>query len=113
MAFYFIVHTLLGLIWGSSNILIIQGKNSVGSVPPWVHRVGPLFALLAMVACAAAVLTTLMKFDLIWAGITIAEVFFGLFLAWFIPYVARALLTLTSVITIPGILGALWGFWYF
>ena len=112
MGFYFVVHTLLGIIAVSANLLVMQGRAHVGSVPLWVHRYGPLFAVGGLVACLMAVITTFVNYDLVWAGVTIAEIALGAMVAGMLSMGIRALLVVTSPISIFFILGALWKFWY-
>lgn len=112
MLFYFTVHVLLGLILGSAGWLTIQGKNDVGSVPLWVHTIGPYLQLAAAGACLLAIITTFFNYSFLWALATAGEIFFGMFLSSLLNMSIRALVVITSVISIPTILGALWKFWY-
>jgi hypothetical protein len=112
MGFYFIVHTLLGLLAASANILVQQGRADTCSVPLWVHRHGPLFAAGGFFACIAAIITTLANYGVVWAGITVAELFLGAVIAWTLSMSARAFLVLTSPVSVVFILGALWKFWF-
>lgn len=112
MGFYFVMHTLLGVIAFSANMLVVQGKASSASVPIWVHRHGPLFSLAGLVACLMAVTTTLVNHDFVWAGITIAEIALGAIVAGMLSLELRAFLVITSPISVPFILGALWKLWY-
>jgi hypothetical protein len=112
MNFYIVVHTFLGLLLISSNLLVMEGKANPAQVPKWVWGFGPQLTLFAMAACIAAIITTFVKFDLIWAGATVAEMALGAVIAHAIPMGLRALITITSPISVIVILGDLWGFWY-
>ncbi len=107
MVFYFTIHTILGLILGSASWLHMQGQRDVFSVPLWVHKVGPYFQIGAAVACLLAIITTLFKYSFLWSLVTAAEIFLGMFLSSLIGMGIRALVVITSCISIPVILGAL------
>ena len=112
MGFYFVVHTFLGLLLISSHLLVMQGKENPAQVPKWVWEFGPQLALFSMAACIAAIITTLVKYDLIWAGATVAEMVLGAVIAHALPMGLRAIITITAPISVIVILGDLWGFWY-
>jgi len=112
MGFYFIVHTLLGAILGSASWLAMQGKSAPLSVPLWVHQAGHFFQLGAAAACLLAILTSFINYSLVWAGVTVAEIFLGMTLSSVLAMKFRALLVVSSVLSIPIIMGALWKFWY-
>jgi len=112
MGFYFVVYVLLGVIFGSGHLLVVRGRGSVASVPMWVHRSGPLFAVGATVAGVAALITSLVNHGLTWAAISLAEMALGLFIATLLPMGLQAFMVATSPISVIVMLGALWGFWY-
>jgi hypothetical protein len=112
LSFYFTIHTLLGLILGSASWLVMQGRSNAASVPLWVHTIGPVFQITAAGACLLAIITTFVNYSVLWTLATGAEIFFGMFLSSLINISLRALVVVTSVVTIPTMLGALWKFWY-
>lgn len=113
MGFYFAVHTLLGLILGSASLLAIQAQNDdEGSVPFWVHTRGHQFQLIAGASCLLAVVTTFINYSFLWAIATVVEIFFGMFLSSLLNMSQRAFFVITSILSIPVIMGALWKFWY-
>lgn len=112
MGFYFTVHTLLGLILGSASWLTIQGKSDFVSVPLWVHTRGYQFQLMAGAASLLAIVTTFINYSFLWTIATAAEIFFGMFLSSLLNMSLRAFVVITSVLSTPIIMGALWKFWY-
>lgn len=112
MGFYFVIYTFLGIIAAAANILIMEGRANAGSVPLWVHRVGPLFVLLGMGVAVIALITSLVNHGIVWAAVSLAEVALGAMIAWMLPMGLRAFLVITSPISAIVILGALWKFWY-
>lgn len=114
MGFYFVVHTLLGLIAASAGHILLQAKNSpVFSTPTWFHHpIVGFLSVFGIAACGAAVITTFVNHGVTWAAITIAEVAFGAMVAAALPRGGLVLAVITSPISIPFIMGVLWKFWY-
>lgn len=112
MSFYFIAHVFLGSFAMSAYSLVNLGRINLLAVPKWVHTAGPIFVTLGSLSCIAAIITTLVNHDAVWVIATLAEMALGALIAGFLPMGARALITITSPISVTLILGDLWKFWY-
>lgn len=112
MGFYFAIYTFLGVMLFSSAMLVTQSRNDGLSVPLWVHHIGLHLALFLMASSLAVILTTFINYGFVWALITIAELGLGALIAAFLPMGLKAMIVISSPITVVAILGAIWKFWY-
>ena len=113
MSFYFVVHTLLGLIAGNAGNIQMRSRQNIGAYPLWVY--GPWGAIgssLAIFCAFAALATTIVQWGFGWALYTIAEILLGAVIVGFFPMGFRFIIALISPIVSVIIMGALWGFWY-
>ena len=113
MAFYFIVHTLLGMIAGNAGNIQMRSKQNIGAFPLWVYGPwGTIGASTAIFCAFAAVLTTIIQWNFGWALYTVGEIILGAVIVGFFPMGLRFLIALIGPIVSIVIMGALWGFWY-
>lgn len=112
MLFYFLVHTFLGLIFGSAQELNKTCSRNPGAVPKWVWSYGKLIENISFACCILAVITTLINFTLGWAVLTLLEVMLGIFIAKLLSTEVRAFFAVTSVLSVPYVMGGLWKFWW-
>jgi len=113
MQFYFVVHTLLGMIAGNSGNIQMKAKANVGAFPLWVHGPwGTLGASVGVLSALASIVTTFSQWGFSWALVTIAEIVFGAAVVGFLPMGLRLVLAAIGPIVCVVIMGALWGFWY-
>ena len=113
MEYYFIVHTILGMVAGASGWTAKRAKVSVASVPLWAHGPwGSLSSSISVLGAFAAVITTAINYPLVWSLATIGELFLGAFIVGFLQTSIIFLLTMISIPVNIVILGSLWGFWY-
>lgn len=84
MTFYFIAHVLLGVLTGNT-AFVVHGIPPAFK-PLWASKPIALYiATFACLACAAAVITTFVKYSFGWAIVTIGELILGLGLSNLIP----------------------------
>ena len=113
MDFYFIVHTLLGLVAANAGNIQMRSKQSVGAFPLWVHGFWGVVGGLVTILCAfGAVATTTIQWGFGWALYTIGEIVLGAVIVMFLPMGLRFLIALMGPIVSVVIMGMLWGFWY-
>ena len=117
MVFYFIIHVFLGVLLNSSGLLVMRARSDNidirFSVPGWVHaKSGIYLQIFSLGACVAAIITSLVNSELIWTGVTLAEMALGAMLAGLLPMKYQAIIVATSPISIIAIFGDLWKFWY-
>ena len=113
MSFYFVVHTLLGLIGGNSGLILIRSRENFGAFPLWVHGPwGTIGGALAVFIPWAALLTSMIQWGFGWALYTIGELTLGAVIAGILPRGFRFVVALIGPIISVVIMGALWGFWY-
>ena len=113
MDFYFIVHTLLGLVAANAGNIQMRSKQSVGAFPLWVHGFWGVVGGLVTILCAfAAVATTTIQWGFGWALYTIGEIVLGAVIVMFLPMGLRFLIAWIGPIFSVVIMGMLWGFWY-
>jgi hypothetical protein len=113
MLFYFITHTILGILVGNSTNIQKHAKNDVVSYPLWVNGPWGIIVVAITGFCAlAAPITTIIQWNIGWALLTVGEIILGAFIVGFIPMHFRLILNAISPIIAVIIMGALWGFWY-
>ena len=113
MLFYFITHTILGMLVGNSTNIQKHAKINAANFPLWVH--GPWGTIVVAITafCAlSAPINTLIQWNIGWALLTVGEVILGAFIVGFIPMHLRLILNAVSPLIAIIITGALWGFWY-
>ena len=114
MGFYFVVHTLLGLVAASSAQIVTGAKHSVASYPLWVQNSvwasGGAFC--SMICAFLAIPTTFFSWGLTYTFYTIGEIILGLVIAGLMPQPIKILMLIIGPIVSIVIMGALWGFWY-
>ena len=113
MGFYFVVHTLLGLIAGNAGNIQMRSRQNIGAYPLWVYGPwGVIGSSLAIFCAFAALATTIVQWGFGWALYTIAEIVLGAVIVGFFPMGFRLIIALIGPIVSVVIMGALWGFWY-
>ena len=113
MGFYFVVHTLLGLLAGNAGNIQMKARDNVGAFPLWVHGPwGTVGASVMIFSALAAPVTTILQWGIGWALVTLGAVILGAFIVGFFPMGMRLLLAVIGPIISVVIMGALWGFWY-
>jgi hypothetical protein len=113
MNFYFIVHTLLGIAAMSAAITFAQALQNPASTPTWAWgKTGMQIAGCSLAGVLLAMITTLMNFGFLWTLATVAEIFLGCIIAFFLPTGLRFMFGVASPVVTVVILGALWKFWY-
>ena len=113
MLFYFITHTILGILAANSILIQKHAKNDVSSYPYWVNGPwGPVVVAITCFSALAAPITTLIQWNIGLALLTIGEIILGAFIVSFIPLHLRLILNVISPIIAIVIMGAFWGFWY-
>ena len=113
MGFYFTVHLIIGLCVGSVSWTMKQASTYQSQVPKWALGAwGHLSLAVAFLSALGAIITTAIKFPIIWALATTGEIIFGAFIAGLIPLALRFLIAALSAPINILIFGALWGFWY-
>jgi hypothetical protein len=112
MLFYFLTHTFLGLSFGSIQTLNKVAKFNVAMVPKWVWSYGGIIENLTFACCIFAIITTFVKFTIGWALLTSFEVMLGIFIAKLLGSEIRTFISITSFISVPYIMGGLWGWWW-
>ena len=113
MGFYFVVHTLLGLVAGNAGNIQMKARNNVAAFPLWVQGPwGSIGASIMIFAALAAPVTTIFQWGIGWALVTLGEVLLGAFVVGFFPMGLRFLLAAIGPVISVVIIGALWGFWY-
>ena len=113
MLFYFVIHTLLGMMAANVGNIRVRAEANVGAFPLWVH--GPWALVSGYVGIASAVasiFTTFGQWGFSWTLVTIAELVFGAVVVGFLPMGLRLILAAVSPLICVVIMGALWGFWY-
>ena len=113
MAFYFIIHTILGFFVGSIAFL---HQAPVTDKPLWLSSgIGQLIksiaAILAVVAFFGSIFVTMGKYGFGWSMATFGELVLGAFLARIAPIGLQVVGLAISPVAIVIILGALFGFW--
>ena len=113
MQFYFIVHTILGMVAANSSNLQMAAQTRVGAFPLWIHGSwGAIGVSLGIFSALASIVTTFTQWGFSWALITLAELVFGAVLVGFLPMGVRLFLAALGPIICVVIMGSLWGFWY-
>ena len=113
MLFYFITHTILGMLAANSTLIQKHAKNDVASYPLWVNGPwGPVVVAITGFSALSAPITTLIQWNIGWALLTVGEIILGAFIVGLMPLQLRLILNLISPIIAIVITGALWGFWY-
>lgn len=113
MNFYFVCHTLLGLVTMCAALSMFQAANNPATTPQWAWgQTGVNIASFSAFGAVLAIITTLINFGVIWAFATAGELLLGCFIALMLPSTFRFLLGLISPIVTIVIVGALWKFWY-
>ena len=113
MLFYFITHTILGMLAANSTLIQKHAKNDVASYPLWVNGPwGPVVVAITAFSALSAPITTLFQWNIGWALLTVGEIILGAFIVGLMPLQLRLILNLISPIVAIVITGALWGFWY-
>ena len=113
MGFYFVVHTLLGLVAGNAGNIQMKARDNVGAFPLWVHGPWGSIGASIMIFCAlAAPVTTIFQWGIGWALVTLGEVILGAFVVGFFPVGLRFLLAAIGPVISVVIMATLWGFWY-
>jgi len=108
MAFYFVVHFLIGLMAG--NAAWVLNRISPLERPYWVGSLfGAFIGIVTLAAIPVALVTTFINFSFMWSLATAGEILLGLFLAGLIPGMLKFLLMLLSPIALIVIFGSLWG----
>ena len=113
MLYYFLTHTILGVLVGNSTNIQKHAKINAGFYPLWVQ--GPFgFVVVAITAfCAlSAPINTLIQWNIGWALLTVGEIILGAFIVGLVPMSLRLILNAISPIIAIVITGSLWGFWY-
>ena len=113
MGFYFTVHVIIGLCFGSISWTMKRASAFPSQTPKWAFGAwGQLSLAVASVSALGAVITTAINFPIIWALATTGEIILGAFIAGLIPLGLRFLIAALSAPINVIIVGALWGFWY-
>ena len=111
MGFYFVVHTLLGLVAGNAGNIQMKARDNVGAFPLWVHGSwGTVGASIMIFSALAAPVTTIFQWGIGWALVTLGEVILGAFIVGFFPMGLRFLLAAIGPVISVVIMSALWGF---
>ena len=113
MLFYFITHTILGMLVGNSTNIQKHARSNFTSFPLWILGPwGTIVVVITVFSAIAAPVTTLIQWNIGWALLTVGEIILGAFVVGLIPMHIRLLLNAVSPIIAIIIMGALWGFWY-
>ena len=113
MLFYFVTHTILGMLVGNSTNIHKHARVNIASFPLWILGPwGTIVVALTAFSAIAAPITTLIQWNVGWALLTVGEIILGAFLVGLVPMHIRLLLNAVSPIIAMIIMGALWGFWY-
>ncbi|MDC0531025.1 hypothetical protein OAO48_02515 [Alphaproteobacteria bacterium] len=112
MSFYFIVHTLLGILAGNAAYIQKNAPSNAASFPLWINSPGgKIYLSITVFAAIAAIITTLVQWNIGWTIATILEIIFGAFIVGLFPIRIKFLIALAGPVVAAVILGALWGFW--
>ena len=113
MLFYFITHTILGMLVGNSTNIQKHARLNIASFPLWILGPwGTIVVVITAFSAIAAPVTTLIQWNIGWALLTVGEIILGAFVVGLIPMHIRLILNAVSPIIAIIIMGALWGFWY-
>ena len=111
--FFVIVHLIIGLSAGNAAYIQRRAPRNVASYPLWIYSSWGNIALsFTVFSTVAASITTLVNYNLVYAGLTVIEIFVGAFLVGFLPIRIKLILALIGPLITTIILGNLWGFWY-
>ena len=113
MGFYFVIHVIIGLCASSIQVTMKLAGNSPGQAPLWASGLwGTLSLSIASISVMGSIITTAIKFPIIWVLAAFGEILLGFIVAAFLPLGFRFLVAALSVPINIFILGAIWGFWY-
>lgn len=114
MEFYFIVHTILGILVGTTSWVNTAQRARPMDFPNWAINSPWMFmsGVVSTVSALLSIITTAVQYDLLWALATIAEIVLGIIVSAMVPSAAKIMVTAITIPLCVIIMGALWGFWY-
>ncbi len=113
MLFYFVTHTLLGMVAGAAAHSYTNSRQNVGAYPLWIQNEWAyLWVSVPSIGSVLAIITTLFQWGLLYTLFTIAELVLGAILVGFVSREVRVFLALVGPFVTILFLGAYWGFWY-
>ena len=111
--FFVVVHLIIGLLAGNAAYIQRRAPHNITSYPLWIYSSwGDIGLSLTVFSAVAAPITTLVNYNLNYAGLTIIQVLLGVFLVGFLPMRIKFIIALIGPAIAAIILGNLWGFWY-
>ena len=111
--FFFIAHLIIGLSAANAAYIQRRAPYNVATYPQWIYSSWGNIALsFTVFSTVAAIITTLVNYNLAYAGLTVIEIFVGAFIVGFLPIRLKLILALAGPLITTIILGNLWGFWY-